>query len=55
MSKIIKILIIIFLVTLMSCARNLEPIQKTEIINKAEKDIKKIEEIKKIILIGKKI
>ena len=31
----------------MSCARNLEPIQKTEIINKAEKDIKKIEEIKK--------
>ena len=47
MSKIIKILSIIFLVTLMSCARNLEPIQKTEIINKAEKDIKKIEEIKK--------
>mgnify|MGYP003324151379 FL=1 len=47
MTKIIKILAILSLVVLTSCARNLDPIKKAEIVNKSQKDIEKIEEIKK--------
>lgn len=47
MTKIIKILAIFSLVVLTSCARNLDPIKKAEIVNKSQKDIEKIEEIKK--------
>ena len=35
------------MVLLASCARNLEPIKKSEILSSAKKDLKKIEEIKK--------
>ena len=47
MTKIIKIFAILCLVVLTSCARNLDPINKAEIVNKSAKDIEKIEEIKK--------
>ena len=47
MTKIVKILAILSLVVLTSCARNLDPIKKAEIVNKSQKDIEKIEEIKK--------
>ena len=48
MIKIIKILPILLLVALTSCKRDLEPIKKSFIFSKAQEDIKKIEEIKKI-------
>lgn len=47
MSKIIKILGIFSVLLLASCARNLEPMQKSEILIKANEDIATIEEIKK--------
>ena len=47
MPKIIKIFAILCLVVITSCARNLDPINKAEIVNKSAKDIEKIEEIKK--------
>ena len=47
MSKAIKILSFLFLVLLTSCARNLEPIKKSEISSKVQQDLEKIEEIKK--------
>ena len=47
MSKKINIISIFLLLVLTSCARNIEPIKKSEIFNSAIEDIKKIEEIKK--------
>ncbi len=46
MLKAIKIFAILCMVLLASCARNLEPINKAEIISKSQEDIKKIEQIK---------
>ena len=46
MIKIIKILAVFSLIALTSCARNLDPIEKSEIISKSKEDIKKIDAIK---------
>ena len=48
MSKLIKIFAILCLVVLTSCARNLDPIEKSEIISKSKEDIKKIDAICKL-------
>ena len=41
MFKITKVLAILCMVLLASCARNLDPIEKSEIISKSKEDIKK--------------
>ena len=46
MFKITRILGILCMVALASCARNLDPIEKSEIISKSKEDIKKIDAIK---------
>ena len=46
MAKITRILGILCMVVLASCARNLDPIEKSEIISKSKEDIKKIDAIK---------
>ena len=46
MLKLIKLFGIISMVFLASCARNLEPIETSQIFSSAVEDIKKIEEIK---------
>ena len=46
MFKITKVLAILCMVLLASCARNLDPIEKSEIISKSKEDIKKIDAIK---------
>ena len=46
MLKITRILAILSMVVLASCARNLDPIEKSEIISKSKEDIKKIDAIK---------
>ena len=46
MFKITKVLAILCMVLLASCARNLDPIEKSEIISKSNEDIKKIDAIK---------
>ena len=46
MFKITRVLGILCMVVLASCARNLDPIEKSEIISKSKEDIKKIDAIK---------
>ena len=46
MFKIARVLGILCMVLLASCARNLDPIEKSEIISKSKEDIKKIDAIK---------
>ncbi len=46
MIRLIKVLVIFSMVLLASCARNLKPIETSQILSSAQEDIKKIEEIK---------